>query len=116
RQPTWSSFRPESRRFFSDCSSIPQVAPPVRHAAGAFVLTLTAGSSPVIRGFPDRDTDFRELPANTCLGVLGARGSAAAAAARRGDSPKNRGPGGALGPGAGAALGPGVLPGGLTGA
>src|SRR5215813_14618330 len=30
--------------------------------ARAFTPTLTAGGPPVIRGFPDRDTDFRELP------------------------------------------------------
>src|SRR5215831_747462 len=58
--------------------------------AGAFLPTLTAGSPPAIRGFPDRDTDFQELPANTCLGVLGDRGSAAGARARRGGSPKGR--------------------------
>src|SRR6516165_5915673 len=30
--------------------------------ARAFLPTLTAGILPVIRGFPDRDTDFRSCP------------------------------------------------------
>jgi hypothetical protein len=31
--------------------------------ARAFLPTLTAGGPPVIRGFPDKDTDFQEMPA-----------------------------------------------------
>src|SRR5262252_792795 len=64
----------------------------------AFIPTLTAASPPVIRGFPDMDTDFQELPANTGLSVLGARRSAASAWVRRGGGPKGRRPGGNLGP------------------
>src|SRR6516164_2999933 len=51
--------------------------------AHAFLPTLTASSPPVIRGFPDRDTDFQELPADNCLGRPGSRGSATGARARR---------------------------------